>query len=345
MLFQLIASAASSLLLTALLTGLLASRRALRLGIDLPRKQSLHDKPVSRLGGIAILVGIVAGVAGLSPLNPDQTIIPTTTAIGLLAIVMVSVLDDLTGAAIWLRFMVHGGAAILVVWPWHESASEGVGAQTDYLLQCLITLLVLFAVVWMTNLYNFMDGADGMAGGMGVIGFAALGCLGIMAGASQFAAGNFIVAAAVAGFLIWNIPPASIFMGDTGSISLGFLAASQVIWGTQQGLFPAEVGLLVFAPFIVDATATLCQRLYRRERVWEPHRGHYYQRLILAGHGARRVLAGYYGLMLAGAGCAVLMAQLGVSMRAVLLGVWGGIYVLLLVFAEKQILRRPVGPK
>ena len=178
--------------------------------------------------------------------------------------------------------------------------------------------------VWMINLYNFMDGMDGFAGGMAVIGFSTLAWLGWAD--SGFATFCLIVAAASTGFLIHNFPPAKIFLGDTGSTALGFLAASCSLWGASAGLFPFWVALLVFSPFIADATVTLLRRLLRGEKVWEAHRSHYYQRLVLLGWGHRRTVLAEYALMLACAGSALLAVRLPPVGQISLAMAWGLIY-------------------
>jgi UDP-N-acetylmuramyl pentapeptide phosphotransferase/UDP-N-acetylglucosamine-1-phosphate transferase len=180
----------------------------------------------------------------------------------------------------------------------------------------------------MINLYNFMDGMDGFAGGMAVIGFSTLAWLG--RADAGFAAVCLTVAAASAGFLIHNFPPAKIFLGDTGSTTLGFLAAACSLWGSKADLFPFWVALLVFSPFIVDATVTLLRRLLRGEKVWEAHRKHYYQRLVLLGWGHRRTVLVEYALMLACAGSAELAIHLSPAGQATLAAGWLLIYGLLM---------------
>jgi len=186
----------------------------------------------------------------------------------------------------------------------------------------------LLFVTWAINLYNFMDGMDGFAGGMAVIGFSTLAWLGRVD--EPFMNVCLIVAAANAGFLIHNFPPAKIFMGDTGSTALGFLVAACSLWGSKSGLFPFWVAILVFSPFIVDATATLLRRLLRGERVWEAHRTHYYQRLVLLGWGHRRTVLAEYGLMLACAGSAVVAVHLPPAGQWVLIVGWIVIYSFLM---------------
>ena len=191
----------------------------------------------------------------------------------------------------------------------------------------------------MIILYNFMDGMDGFAGGMAVIGFTTLAWLG--RADVGFSAFCLVVAASSAGFLLHNFPPAKIFLGDSGSTTLGFLAAACSLWGSQAGLFPFWTALLIFSPFIVDATVTLLRRLWHGEPVWKAHRSHYYQRLVLLGWGHRRTVLVEYALMLACAASALLAIQLPPADQTVLAGVWIVIYGLLMM-AVAWLERRPM---
>jgi UDP-N-acetylmuramyl pentapeptide phosphotransferase/UDP-N-acetylglucosamine-1-phosphate transferase len=165
-------------------------------------------------------------------------------------------------------------------------------------LSAAVLVILWLAIAWTTNLYNFMDGSDGLAGGMTVIGFGTYALAAWLGGSAELAFLAWSITAAAAGFLIFNFPPGKIFMGDAGSIPLGFLAAAFGLAGWQQRLWPLWFPLVVFAPFIVDASTTLVRRTLRGERVWEAHRQHYYQRLILSGWSHRRTALSEYGLML-----------------------------------------------
>jgi len=159
--------------------------------------------------------------------------------------------------------------------------------------------LLVPALIWMTNLYNFMDGSDGLAGGMALFGFASLGVAAWVGGAAAYAMLNFVIAAAAAGFLLLNFPPARVFLGDSGAIPLGYLAASLGLAGWATGVWPLAFPLLVFSPFIVDASLTLLRRGLAGEKVWRAHRSHYYQRLIRMGWSHRRLALTEYVLMAA----------------------------------------------
>jgi UDP-N-acetylmuramyl pentapeptide phosphotransferase/UDP-N-acetylglucosamine-1-phosphate transferase len=156
-----------------------------------------------------------------------------------------------------------------------------------------------FVLVAATNAYNFMDGSDGLAGAMTVVGFGALAAAAMLARAPALSL-MALVAAALP-FLVRNLPPARVFLGDAGSAPLGFLAAAVSLAGTIAGTWPAWFPVLVFLTFLADTGVTLARRAWRRERVWEPHRSHYYQRLLQLGAGHRGTLAAYGALMLSGA--------------------------------------------
>ena len=186
----------------------------------------------------------------------------------------------------------------------------------------------------MVNLYNFMDGMDGFAAGMALIGFGCFAVLGALQGAALFATLSFVVAAASSAFLALNFPPARIFMGDVGSSVLGLLLASFSLWADREGLFPLWVSVLIFSPFIVDATVTLFLRLRRRERVWEAHRTHFYQRLARLGWGHRRTVLWEYALMLACAASAFVAVLATPATQWLLLCLWVVAYTILALLVQ-----------
>jgi UDP-N-acetylmuramyl pentapeptide phosphotransferase/UDP-N-acetylglucosamine-1-phosphate transferase len=197
----------------------------------------------------------------------------------------------------------------------------------------LVAVLVLLLAVWMTNLFNFMDGSDGLAGGMALFGFAMYGAAALIAQDATQALLNFSIAAASMGFLFYNFPPAKVFMGDAGSIPLGFLAAAMGLLGWQQGLWMPWFPLLVFSPFIVDASVTLMKRSVRGVKITEAHREHYYQRLIQLGWGHRKVALLEYGLML-GVGVSALIAR-GENFPWALWLIWGTVYAVIMLLIDR----------
>lgn len=255
--------------------------------LDRPNDRSLHERPVPRTGGIAVLAGTLVAIA-LGSASLGLALILAVVLAG------VSFIDDLRPMPSSLRFAIHLGAAGLLVWyvmsPMHPAEMA----------------LLVVAVAWITNLYNFMDGSDGLAAGMTVIGFGTYALVAWLDRDTPLAIVCAAIVAASAAFLIHNFHPARIFLGDVGSIPLGFLAAALGILGWRNDHWPLWFPVLVFGPFIGDATLTLAKRLARGERVWQAHREHYYQRLVRMGFGHRRTAAIEYGAMLMCALAAVL---------------------------------------
>ncbi len=307
--------------------------------LDQPNDRSLHQQPVPRTGGLAVIAGIFIGGAWEAISTPAVQPVLWALLPGLLPLGAISVLDDRYRISAKSRILVHLWAAVSLLAAGFTPDHLDLPGFVIPLPSEVALFLALLFTVWMINLYNFMDGMDGFAGGMAVIGFTTLAWLG--QADTEFSTFCLIIAAASVGFLIDNFPPARIFLGDTGSTILGFLAAACSLWGSKTGLFPFWIALLVFSPFITDATVTLLRRLLRGERIWEAHRNHYYQRLVLLGWGHRRTVLAEYVLMLACAGSALLaVAWRPISQMLLMLG-WTLIYSLLM-WGVGQLERRRV---
>lgn len=314
---------------TALVVARYFTRPASRIHLlDHPGSRSLHQRPIPRTGGIAVVAASLVGgllIGWILPVLRDSL---GFLLLGLGPLSVVSLLDDRYGIPFQWRLPVHVWAAASLIFAGGTLDRLELPGFAWSLPGWLASLFTLLFAVWVINLYNFMDGMDGFAGGMAVIGFATLAWLG--RADAGFAAVCLTVAAASAGFLVHNFPPARIFLGDTGSTALGFLAAACSLWGGKTGLFPFWAALLVLSPFIVDATVTLLRRLLRGEKVWEAHRTHHYQRLVLLGWGHRRTVLAEYVLMLACAGSAVLAVHLSPVGQASLALGWILIYGVLM---------------
>jgi UDP-N-acetylmuramyl pentapeptide phosphotransferase/UDP-N-acetylglucosamine-1-phosphate transferase len=296
---EILTLAAAGIASALLIAAMLASGRSGAL--DQPNQRSLHSQPVPRSGGLGILLAAAVGLAATSA--------AIWLVAALLLIASVSWLDDQKHLPILVRFGSHFCAAGIVVW---------YGGLPAWPLWA--TVAAVLAVVWMTNLYNFMDGMNGLAGGMALFGFGALALGAQAAGAGDIALVAGCIAAGAAGFLIFNFDPARIFMGDVGSIPLGFLAAVLGLGGVRQGLWPLWFPIVVFSPFIVDATVTLSRRALRGDKVWQAHREHYYQRLVRMGWSHRRTALAEYALMAAMAALAVGLRTAPVAMQVTGLG-------------------------
>lgn len=295
----------------------LARSRISAFALDRPNPRSLHQSPVPRTGGIGLHAGVFSAWALTGP-N-----LPVALWIGLGLLLTVSVVEDVRGVPVAGRLAAHLLAAVVLA--------------ASLLLQdfgIIAAAVVALSIAWMANLYNFMDGSDGLAGGMTVFGFSFYGVAASLSGSTAFAALNFSVAAAAAAFLVFNFHPARVFMGDVGSVPIGYLAAAMGLIGWLERDWTAWFPLLVFSPFIVDASVTLARRLAKRERVWEAHRDHYYQRLVQMGWGHRKTAWTEYTLM-AACGLAALTGQtLAPATQVLVLATAGLVYVLLIASIE-----------
>jgi len=275
--------------LLASAAAVLALLRWRALPMDIPNQRSLHQRPVPRGGGLAIWAGwgvalLLGGWAG-------------PWLISAAGLAVLSYFDDRKGLSVAVRFPAHVLAAGYFI--------SAVLPPFDFFL----SLALVMVTVWMLNLFNFMDGSDGLAGSMAVSGFAFLAAASLLAGEQAFGLQLASLAAAALAFLGVNWSPARMFLGDVGSIPLGFLAAAMSIDGWTRGLWPWWFPLLVFLPFIADASFTLVKRAWRRERIWEAHREHAYQMLARLGLSHARIAASYAASMLAGGLLAMLLLR------------------------------------
>jgi UDP-N-acetylmuramyl pentapeptide phosphotransferase/UDP-N-acetylglucosamine-1-phosphate transferase len=313
-----LAALAIALVISGLLSWRLAHARGGWQALDIPNERSLHTRRTPRTGGVAILVGAAASLLILWLARGDVVATwPLYAAVTILA--LISLMDDRYSLGSGLRLLVQGAVVAFLI---YQYAADTGG---------LLTAVVLLFLVWMINLYNFMDGMDGFAAGMSIFGFGTFAILGWQAGQMEIALGCATVAAACSGFLLLNFPPARLFMGDVGSTVLGLLAGIAILQSHRDGLLPAWLGIMVFSPFIVDATVTLAIRILHREQFWKPHRSHCYQRLALAGWGHRRTVLAEYALMIACCGSALAGAALPSKGQILLLGFWALVYATLIV--------------
>lgn len=308
-----------AMLVCAGLIKLILSSRARTKLQDIPNDRSLHAVPVPRSGGIALMAGMLAGWSVYLPVVMWWLLWP------MLGLFVVSLLDDLRGLSVGKRLLAHLVAAAVLVYGSGVWAQHGVATA----------IIVLLLTVWMTNLYNFMDGSDGLAGGMTIIGFSTLGIASLWVQSPTLVVLNFSVAGAAAGFLWFNFSPARIFMGDAASIPLGFLVTAMGVWGWQRLLWPYWFPMLAFAPFIVDATVTLIKRSLRGKKITEAHRDHYYQRLVRLGVGHRTTALIAYVLMAASGATALWLLKHPADMSS-MLSAWLAVYAALMLWLDQR---------
>jgi Fuc2NAc and GlcNAc transferase len=263
-------------LVSALITAGLRRLFALHGLIDLPNARSSHAVPVPRGGGVGIVVAFLSAVV----LALEKRLIPDRLAWALigggLAIAVVGFLDDRFRLARWPRLVVHSLAAAWAVWCIDAMPPVQIGNIADpwgWVRRCA----AFATLIWLTNLFNFMDGIDGLAGMEAVfvsgLGAFLLLCNGLLSGARL----SLMLCAASLGFLIWNWPPAKIFMGDVGSGFLGFTLGTLELFSSKTNSSLLWPWLILLGAFFADATITLLRRMFSRERWYDAHRSHAYQ--------------------------------------------------------------------
>lgn len=281
------AAVAAAFVVGLVVTGLLRGY-ALRYDVvDTPNARSSHDRPTPRGGGLSIVValsGLAAWLAAAGILPADFFLAILT---GALLIGGIGFVDDHGGVPARYRFGVQSLAAIAAVALVGGLAPLPVGAAVFDLGWAGHALAVIM-LVWLTNLYNFMDGIDGIAAAEAIFVAVAAALLSGVGSTHYVVLLEFGFAAACLGFLAWNWPPAKIFMGDVGSGLVGFALGLFALISAQLGILPVWTWLILAGVFIVDATVTLVRRMSRGETWYEAHRSHLYQRAArrFASHGA-----------------------------------------------------------
>lgn len=279
--------------------------------LDTPNRRSSHIVPVPRLGGVAIVVATTIGSA-IALQTFDWRIV--VVAFGSILLAVTGLLDDLRPLRAWKKYTPQVVAAALaamafepslyIVFPYIDAYIRGVPA-------------VLLSIIWITavtNAFNFMDGIDGIATGVAIITAVVLAVM--IGGTSVFIL--VPMAAALTGFLVWNMDPAIIFMGDVGSQFIGYLLSVAILMGDQTYVATIPV-IVVFTPFLFDTGLTIVRRLHARENVFAAHRSHLYQRLIISGASHRAVANFYYGATVVSGLTAVAYASADSSLQLLLI--------------------------
>jgi len=252
--------------------------------IALPGERQSHRQATPTGGGLGLIFSVVVTTLCLElivslPFFWWKNVLP-----GVLLLAIVGWRDDKTPVSPLVRLLVQLAVSIWLLgfgwweFPWSEF---------------LVWTCTIVAMIWLMNLYNFMDGSNGMAGFQGVFAGMTMAVLFQLGGEPSMALVALIVAAACAGFLPLNFPLAKVFMGDVSSVPLGFIFAAFAIYGMRTGSMDLPLSLLIMSVFFIDATLTLLARAIRGERWYTAHAQHVYQRLIGHGWSHRRVLAVY----------------------------------------------------
>lgn len=263
--------------------------------MDTPNARSSHQSATPRGGGV-VFVGLwlgatlLAWVSGELSANGTLLLLP-----GGILVAGIGYWDDLYNISPLWRALVHVIVALITV---YVLLAMDVHQQSWEIFSWLGfgMLSAIFAMLWSINLFNFMDGTDGLAGMEACFVFGIGGWWLWQAGAYGYAYLAWVLVAAVTGFLVWNWPPARIFMGDGGSGFLGFLIAAFALAGQVWWDIPVLLWMIVYGVFWFDATMTLLRRILAGERWYSAHRSHAYQRLHQAGWSHRKVLLAISGI-------------------------------------------------
>ena len=240
--------------------------------LDDPNERSSHTSSTPHGGGLGIFAAFALGLTLYATQTHafDTQLVPLLFATFIL--VIIGWVDDLIALSIALRFSMYTVLSVAVV-SWILLGSESAGEVW------LMPFAVIF-LLWLLNLYNFMDGIDGLAATQC---FLACACAALLVfigeGPGTYTVVCFMLALAHLGFLFFNWPPARLFMGDAGSVPTGFLLGALALYGQVNDLLPLACWLILLAAFIADATCTLLGRLFTGQPVTQPHRLHLYQRL------------------------------------------------------------------
>ena len=257
-------------------TGALRKYALARSLIDIPNARSSHSVPTPRGGGVAIVVSFLIAL----PVLAWTDAVAWPMALALLGaggwIAIVGFLDDHGHIAARWRLLAHFGGAIWALF-WIGGMAPINLFGHEFSLGWFGYVIAAFYLVWMLNLYNFMDGIDGLASVEAICACVGACLVYWIAGHSSLAIAPLVLAMAVLGFLVWNFPPAKIFMGDAGSGFLGIILAVMSLYAAWTNPLFLWAWLILLGVFIVDATFTLIRRLLRGDKVYEAHRSHGYQ--------------------------------------------------------------------
>lgn len=286
---------------------------------DEPNLRSSHQRTTPRSGGVAIFAAWLAGVGAVSGLGGDPTLVRDDALLApLVAMVFaVGLVDDILALRALWKFLGQAAAAVLFVWLAGPLKMAPLPILGDVLLGPAAGPVTVLWIVAFMNVFNFMDGVNGIAAACAAFAMFALCVAGVYFSTGLWAVSAGVAAVALVGFLPFNFPNGRLFMGDNGSQMVGFLIAATAVGAANSsgGNLSVLFAPVVMAPFIVDVAFTLAHRAIRRRNVLTAHREHVYQLLLRSGlsHGA--VTAIYLGLTAISTAVAIAMLRLEPDMQ------------------------------
>lgn len=250
--------------------------------LDHPNDRSSHITPTPRGGGIAIVVTFTLALIYVWLQHSINTALVCALIIGGIVIAILGYCDDIYHIKPRTRVIIHFATATFALYLLNGLPILDFGTW-QFHLHWKGTLVGIISIVWLTNLYNFMDGIDGLAGSEGLFVSLAAGFILWFTSHHDIALLFFLLAASIGGFILLNWPPAKIFLGDVGSGYLGYIIAVLGIYSCKQTTLSISFWLILLAVFICDATFTVIQRAINGKPWYVAHREHAYQRLVAAG--------------------------------------------------------------
>ena len=240
--------------------------------LDVPNERSSHEHPTPRGGGVPLMLAFFVGVAWVFGPSVFWSSPYSAVLVGALFLTLLGAADDRWTLSVRLRFFAYGFCCVVVSAALLRAATPAPGL--------LVIFCTAFAMLWALNLYNFMDGIDGLAATQCFFACCGAALLAWDSGSeTSYSIFCLLLAFSHLGFLVWNWPVARLFMGDAGSIATGFILAALAILGAAQGHLPFACWLVLLAVFITDASWTLLWRVLTGQKFTQAHRSHAYQRL------------------------------------------------------------------
>ena len=319
-----LAVALLSYFLTAQMLTLLVNRRML----DTPNERTLHKGSIPRGGGVVIVALLMAALLVMAVQSGRYA------ALGGMAILVsawaiLSWRDDQTDLSARLRLCFQLLFALLTILAFGYVTHIEYASGLFVSLSLWGALLTFIGIIWMANLYNFMDGMDGLASSQTIVAAITLAFWFWQAGDIPLATVCLILASATYGFILWNWQPAKVFLGDVGSVSIGAFFATLIVYANTRYAIPVLSLVALFGVFVFDASITILLRAARGDKIWLPHRSHYYQRMAALGYPHARIVIVQIVLML----CCSILATISVIDHAKLSTVIGVELIILLLAA------------
>lgn len=289
------------LLLVAAASAVLVGRLIVYLNqrkiVDTPNDRSLHQGSVPRGGGLVIAAILVVSLLVMATISARYEVF-TGLALCVLAWAGLSWWDDQHDLSPRRRLIFQILFAVLTIMAFGYVPQVQLNADVTIQLYGFGAVLTFVGLMWLANLYNFMDGMDGLAACQSIIASITLAFWFWQAGDPHLSLICLLLAASCYGFLWWNWHPAKIFMGDVGSVTLGAFFGVMIVFASNRYEIPVISFVLLFGVFVFDASITILRRILRREKFWLPHRSHYYQRLAICGFDHAKIVIGLTLLML-----------------------------------------------